>query len=74
MRHTSNISSDSVTLGKSSNLGTHVDNSTDSLVSGDQLHHQHSPSTSRDLTYGELGYELALVDVSIGTTDTTDVD
>ena len=74
MRHTSNISSDSVTLGKSSNLGTHVDNSTDSLVSGDQLHYQHSPFTSRDLTYGELGNELSLVDVSIGTTDTTDVD
>lgn len=74
MRHTSNISSDSVTLGKSSNLGTHVDNGTDSLVSGDQLHYQQSPSTSRDLTYGELGNKLSLVDVSIGTTDTTDVD
>jgi hypothetical protein len=29
---------------------------------------------SQMVTYGELGNELSLVDVSIGTTNTTDVD
>ena len=39
-RHTSNIGSDSVTLGETGNLGSHVDDGSNSLVSRNQLDHQ----------------------------------
>ena len=49
MRHTSNISSDSVTLGEPRDLGTHVDDGTNSLMSGDQLSRQPSRYMNSDV-------------------------
>lgn len=62
---TSNVGSDSVALGEASNLGSHLDDGSDGLVSRDELESAGARELRQCSTHRELGDELSLMDVSL---------
>ena len=62
---TSNVGSDSVALGEASDLGSHLDDGSDGLVSRDELGSAGTSKPRQRSTHRELGDELSLVDVSL---------